>query len=58
MSNGLESSTDPDKPFEELLYKPDRLSFIEAPESGVDVNVISRMSEDSRYGIKQFLKKR
>src|SRR5437870_10106444 len=41
-----------------LLYKTDGLSFIEALESGADVNVIARMSEDSRLGIKRFLKKR
>jgi len=41
-----------------LLYKTDDLSFIEALESGADVNVIARMSEDSRLGIKRFLKKR
>jgi len=40
-----------------LLYKTDGLSFIEALESGADVNVIARMSEDSRLGIKRFLKK-
>jgi methylglutaconyl-CoA hydratase len=40
-----------------LLYKTDSLSFIEALESGMDVNVIARMSEDCRVGIKRFLKK-
>jgi methylglutaconyl-CoA hydratase len=38
-----------------LLYKTDGLSFLEALESGVDVNVIARMSEDCRLGIKRFL---
>ena len=40
-----------------LLYKTDGLSFTEALESGVDVNVIARMSEDCKKGIARFLQK-
>ena len=39
-----------------LLYKTDSLSFTGALESGMDVNVIARMSEDSKKGIARFLK--
>src|SRR5206468_12916676 len=39
-----------------LLYKTDSLSFTGAMESGMDVNVIARMSEDSKKGIARFLK--
>jgi methylglutaconyl-CoA hydratase len=40
-----------------LLYQTDGMSFTEALETGVDVNVIARMTEDSQRGISQFLKK-
>lgn len=41
-----------------LLYKTDGLSFREALEAGVDVNVIARMSEDCKKGIARVLKKK
>jgi methylglutaconyl-CoA hydratase len=41
-----------------LLYQMDGLSFIEALESGVDMNVIARMTGDCQKGIERFLKKR
>ena len=40
-----------------LLYQVDGLAFLEALESGADVNVIARMTEDCQRGIAQFLKK-
>ncbi len=40
-----------------LLYQMDGMSFGEALETGVDVNVIARMTEDCQKGIAQFLKK-
>ena len=40
-----------------LLYQIDGLSFPEALETGADVNVIARMSEDCQKGIARFLKK-
>jgi methylglutaconyl-CoA hydratase len=40
-----------------LLYQIDSLSFTEALESGVDVNVIARMTEECKNGIARFLKK-
>lgn len=40
-----------------LLYQVDSLSFAEALETGVDVNVIARMTEDCQKGIAKFLKK-
>jgi methylglutaconyl-CoA hydratase len=40
-----------------LLYQIDGLAFLEALETGADVNVIARMSEDCQKGIAQFLKK-
>ena len=40
-----------------LLYQVDSLSFLEALESGVDVNVIARMTDDCQQGIAKFLKK-
>jgi methylglutaconyl-CoA hydratase len=40
-----------------LLYQVDSLSFIEALETGADVNVIARMTEDCQNGIARFLKK-
>jgi microcompartment protein CcmL/EutN len=36
----------------------DGMAFAEAIESGVDVNVIARMSEDCQKGIARFLKRR
>ncbi len=39
----------------QLLYKIDSLSLAEALESGVDVNVTARMSEDCKKGIARFL---
>jgi len=40
-----------------LLYQIDGLAFTEALETGVDVNVIARMTDDSRQGIARFLQK-
>ena len=40
-----------------LLYQMDGMSFGDASEAGVDVNVIARMTEDCQKGIAQFLKK-
>ena len=40
-----------------LLYQMDGLAFVEALETGADVNVIARMSEDTQQGIARFLKK-
>jgi methylglutaconyl-CoA hydratase len=40
-----------------LLYQTDGMSFIEAVETGVDVNVIARMTENCQEGIARFLKK-
>lgn len=40
-----------------LLYQIDGLSFPEALETGADVNVIARMSEDCQKGIARFLHK-
>jgi methylglutaconyl-CoA hydratase len=41
----------------QLLYQTDGLSFGDALETGVDVNVIARMTEDCQKGIARFLKK-
>ena len=40
-----------------LLYQIDGLAFVDAVETGVDVNVIARMTEDCQRGIARFLKK-
>lgn len=40
-----------------LLYQTDGMTFTEALETGVDVNVIARMTEDCRNGILRFTKK-
>jgi methylglutaconyl-CoA hydratase len=40
-----------------LLYQTDSLPFGDALETGVDVNVIARMTEDCQEGIARFLKK-
>jgi len=40
-----------------LLYQVDGLAFREAIETGVDVNLIARMTEDCQKGIARFLKK-
>lgn len=40
-----------------LLYQIDGLAFPEALETGADVNVIARMSEDCQNGIARFLNK-
>lgn len=40
-----------------LLYQLDGLAFRDALETGVDVNVLARMSADCRAGIAKFLKK-
>jgi methylglutaconyl-CoA hydratase len=40
-----------------LLYQIDGLSFINALETGADVNVIARMSDDCQKGIAGFLQK-
>jgi methylglutaconyl-CoA hydratase len=39
-----------------LLYQVDGLSFIDALETGADVNVIARLTEDCQQGIARFLK--
>ena len=41
----------------QLLYQVDGLAFLEALETGADVNVIARMTEDCQQGIARFLKK-
>jgi methylglutaconyl-CoA hydratase len=41
-----------------LLYQIDGLQFLEALETGADVNVIARMTEDCQQGIAKFLKPR
>jgi len=41
-----------------LLYQMDGMAFPEALETGVDVNVIARMSEDCQQGIARFLSKK
>ncbi len=40
-----------------LLYQIDGMTFAEALEAGVDVNVIARMTEDCQKGIAGFMKK-
>lgn len=40
-----------------LLYQTDGMTFSDAMETGVDVNVIARMTEDCQKGIARFLKK-
>jgi methylglutaconyl-CoA hydratase len=40
-----------------LLYQMDDMGFGDALETGVDVNVIARMTEDCQKGIADFLKK-
>lgn len=40
-----------------LLYQTDGMAFGEALETGVDVNVMARMTEDCQKGIARFLKK-
>lgn len=40
-----------------LLYQVDGLAFLEALETGADVNVIARMTEDCQQGVAKFLKK-
>ncbi len=42
----------------QLLYQLDGMSFADALESGMDANVIARMSDDCRRGVAEFLKKR
>ena len=39
-----------------LLYQTDAVSFEDALQCGVDINVIARMTEDCRKGIERFLK--
>ena len=41
----------------QLLYQMDGMAFADAIESGVDVNVIARMSEDCQQGVARFLRK-
>jgi methylglutaconyl-CoA hydratase len=41
-----------------LLYQTDAMTFREALETGVDVNVIARMTEDCQAGIRRFLLKK
>lgn len=42
----------------QLLYQVDGLAFLEALETGADVNVIARMTDACQQGIAQFLKPR
>ncbi len=42
----------------QLLYQVDGLSFANALETGADVNVIARLTEDCQQGIAKFLKPR
>ena len=53
----LKTSKSATKLTKRLLYQVDSLSFLEALESGVDVNVIARMTDDCQQGIAKFLKK-
>jgi methylglutaconyl-CoA hydratase len=41
-----------------LLYQIDGMSFAEALGTGLDANVIARMTADCRQGIARFLKKK
>jgi methylglutaconyl-CoA hydratase len=41
----------------QLLYQMDGMALHEALETGVDVNVIARMTEDCQRGIARFLKR-
>jgi methylglutaconyl-CoA hydratase len=41
-----------------LLYQIDGMAFAEAIETGVDANVIARLTEDCQKGIERFLKKK
>jgi len=38
-----------------LLYQMDGLAFVEALETGADVNVIARMTDDTQQGVARFL---
>lgn len=40
-----------------LLYQMDSMAFVEALQSGLDVNVIARMTEECKKGIARFLKR-
>jgi len=40
-----------------VLYQTDGMTFGDALEAGVDVNVIARMTEDCQKGIARFLEK-
>jgi methylglutaconyl-CoA hydratase len=40
-----------------LLYQIDGMAFVEALESGADINVIARMTDDCQQGIARFLQK-
>lgn len=40
-----------------LLYQIDGMAFVEALETGADVNVIARMTDDCQQGITRFLQK-
>jgi methylglutaconyl-CoA hydratase len=40
-----------------LLYQIDGMAFVEGLETGADVNVIARMTDDCQQGIAKFLKK-
>lgn len=42
----------------QLLYQVDGLAFVDAMETGADVNVIARMTEDCQQGVAKFLKPR
>ena len=40
-----------------LFYEGDAMTFNDAGECGVDINVIARMSKDCQEGVKRFLDK-
>jgi len=40
-----------------LFYEGSAMTFIDALECGVDINVIARMSRDCQEGVARFLKK-
>jgi methylglutaconyl-CoA hydratase len=42
----------------QLLYQMDGMTFVEGLHSGLDINVIARMTEECRNGIDRFLKKK
>ena len=41
----------------QLLYQMDGMAFVDAIQSGLDMNVIARMTEECKNGVARFLKK-